>query len=225
MRLMRNRPLILIVQLLIVGLASSSASAFTLGFSCITNNSAPDCASGEAQLSVDVTDLGGGQVLFDFMNAGPDASSITDIYFDDGTLLGIAGLVDADDNALGYYGDSGVDFSPGATPGNLPGGNTIGFVTTTDFLADSDPAVQPNGVNPGEMLEIVFNLQPLGTFADVLSELASRRAANRHPRPGLQRRGQRELRELPAPEPGTAILMGLGLTALSARRRRASRRA
>jgi hypothetical protein len=222
---MRNRPLILIVQLLIVGLASSSASAFTLGFSCITYNSAPDCASGEAQLSVDVTDLGSGQVLFDFMNAGPDASSITDIYFDDGTLLGIAGLVDADDNALGYYGDAGVDFSPGASPGNLPGGNTIGFVTTTDFLADSDPAVQPNGVNPGEMLEIVFNLQPLGTFADVLSELASGELRIGIHVQGFSGGGSESFVNVPAPEPGTAILMGLGLTALSARRRWTSRRA
>jgi hypothetical protein len=43
-----------------------------------------------------VTDIHGGQVLFEFSNAGPASSSITDVYFDDGTLLGTAELTNGD---------------------------------------------------------------------------------------------------------------------------------
>ena len=50
-------------------------------------------------------------MLFEFFNAGPAHSSITDVYFDDGTLLGIAGLIDADDGTLGPMADPDVDFS------------------------------------------------------------------------------------------------------------------
>jgi hypothetical protein len=38
------------------------------------------------------------------MNSGPLASSITDVYFDDGALLRIAGLIDADDGVGGMLG-------------------------------------------------------------------------------------------------------------------------
>jgi hypothetical protein len=71
-------------------LGSNPAAAAVLGFGCITNNLPGDCLIAEAQLTVDVTDPGGGQVLFTFSNSGPDDSSITDVYFDDGSLLDIA---------------------------------------------------------------------------------------------------------------------------------------
>ena len=77
-----------------------AAQAVTVGFGCITSNDATDCAIGEAQLTVEVSDAGGGEVLFLFENAGPASSSITGVFFDDGTLLGISGLIDADDDAL-----------------------------------------------------------------------------------------------------------------------------
>jgi hypothetical protein len=163
-RLISARPWV-IAGALAAFLAATPASAVTLGFYCITNNLAADCATGEAQMSVDVSDLGGGQVSFLFSNAGPNASSITDIYFDDGTLLGIASV----------NSGPGTDFAQGASPPNLPGGESISppFETTTGFLADSEPPVQPNGANPGEWVEIVFDLAGGGTFADVLAELTN----------------------------------------------------
>lgn len=193
-----------------------SASALTLNFSCITNNNATDCATAEAQLSVTLSDLGGGQVLFSFANAGPGASSITDVYFDDGTLLGIAGLIDADDNALGPFGDAGVDFTQGAAPPELPGGNTIGFVTTAGFLADSDPPAQPNGVNPLETLGVVFNLAGGGTYADILAEIASGELRIGIHVQGFAGGGSESL--VNVPEPGSALLIGLGLATLASRR-------
>ena len=150
-----------------------AASAVTIGFGCITNNNAGNCTIGETQLSVELTDIGSNQVLFTFMNSGSAASSIEGVYFDDGTLLGIASLIDADD---GVGGDLGVDFSEGASPPNLPGGNSISpaFVTTAGFLADADaPMVPVKGVNPGESLGVIFDLIAGVNFNDTVAALGT----------------------------------------------------
>jgi len=147
--------------------AEGRADPYTYGFRHITENDKRaefgyDYEVGEEQLFVDVSDYGldsdgYSQVLFTFRNIGPLASSICDVYFDDGTLLGIARLIDKDDPG----GDKGVDFSLGAKPGELPGAGDIlpVFQTTAGFSADSDPATTPNGVAPGEWLGVLFTLQ------------------------------------------------------------------
>jgi hypothetical protein len=84
-----------IALLLTIGLlVGSPAAAVTIGFGCLTNNNLADCDIDEAQFTVEAFDLGGNQVLFTFNNSGPDASKISEIYFDDGTLLGIASVID-----------------------------------------------------------------------------------------------------------------------------------
>lgn len=143
-------------------LGPGPAAALTLGFDCVSNNLAGDCASGEAQL--EVTIIGGpgaNQVSFTFTNSGPDDSSITDVYFDDGTLLGLASIVDG----------TGVDFESGASPGNLPAGNAAP-VFEASFAADSEPPAQLNGVNPGEELTVIFDLLAGMTLADTEAALA-----------------------------------------------------
>ena len=87
-------------------------AALTYGFEAITFNDSTGAngAIGERQLFVDVEPLGSSQALFTFRNTGPEPSSITDIYFYDGALLGIAKLIDADENG----GDENVNFSEGA---------------------------------------------------------------------------------------------------------------
>ena len=158
-------------QAILLAIAVSLAIAIpayadtSLGFYNITDNNAGDAAIGEAQLSVDVSNPGPGQVLFTFHNIGPEACSITDVYFDDGSLLGIAEIIDG----------TGVNFELDAAPPDLPGGESIPipFDVTEGFSADSEPPAQPNGVNPGEWLGIRFDLQAGRTFEDVLADLTS----------------------------------------------------
>jgi hypothetical protein len=152
--------------------ARSSAHAtteqwYSFDISC-SNTNAANVATGAAQLFVRVSEgPGANQATFRFVNTGPNASSITDIYFDDGSLLGLASIADS---------GAGVDFSQFASPPNLPAGNdcTPDFEVTAGFLADSNPPTQPNGVNaPAEWLDITFNLQGGQTFDDVVAELGT----------------------------------------------------
>lgn len=105
---------------------------------------------GESQLKMDVDLLTQDIALFTFRNIGPDASSITDIYFEDNT-----GLFDS---FIDFIEMPGVAFSQGASPPNLPGGNNVGFNVTPGFAFDSDPPAQPKGVNPDEQLGIKIKL-------------------------------------------------------------------
>lgn len=188
---------------------TSGAGAATYGFGCLTGNVAGDCAIGESQLSVDVQDLGGGSVRFLFANAGPAVSSISEIYFDDGSLLVLSSVLDG----------PGVDFEPGASPPNLPGGSlaTPPFVVTQGFLAESVPSPSQNGVRPGEWVAIDFSLQGVQTYNDVLSELGD----------GTLRIGIHVIAFasggsesfLHVPEPGLGSLLGLLILALAPLRR------
>lgn len=223
---------LLVASFLSLGLlgayGASPASALILSFENISANSVGDAAIGEAQLFVDITDPGSNRVSFRFFNTGPLASSITDVYFDDGTLLGIAQLIDADD---GIGGDAGVDFSQGASPPNLPAANNVtpAFQTTAGFLADSDPPAQPNGVNPGEQLIVIFDLLAGKTFADTLAAL-DLGGATGGLRIGIHVQGFASggsetfvnNGRVTVPEPGTLGLMSIGLLGIgfAVRRRR-----
>jgi hypothetical protein len=163
----------IVSALFTVGMTLSSAvfavASTTYSFVGVTNTNAANVATGVAALSVEVIDLGysasagHNQVGFKFTNNS--ISSLTDVYFDDGTLLGIASIADS---------GATVSFSQIATPPNLPGGNTLtpAFVTTQGFSADSNPPVSPNGVTSGEWMTITFNLQSTGTYASIVSALA-----------------------------------------------------
>lgn len=174
--------LILHIALLLSCLGMNlSANIQTYGFGCITNNMGGGACgvSIAPQMFVDViggtttsavvgtappTTIGANQVLFRFRNVGSNNSSITDVYFDDGTLLAISSVVNGS--------IPGVNFSAGAFPRDLPGGNAVDFDTTAGFSADSNPPVQPRGVNPGEELGILFDLQGSQTYASVVNSMS-----------------------------------------------------
>jgi hypothetical protein len=209
---MKKYALILIAIGLLTG---GPAHAALFGFDNITNNNAGDAAIGESQLSVNVIDAGSDQVLFTFLNSGPEASSITDVYFDDGSLLSFDSLIDADDNG----GDPGVDFSQGASQPNLPGANNASppFVTSANLSFGSEPPTQPSGVNPSESLGILFDIASGSSFADVLARIASTELRIGIHVQGFASGGSESFvnNPTPTPEPATMLLLGSGLIGLA----------
>jgi hypothetical protein len=149
---------------------SGQVQAALFGFSNITNDATVNVAN---QLSVEVTNYTQegdttNSVLFTFSNSGPTASSITDIYFDDGALLGIATVING----------TGVNMGYPTTPGDLPAGeNLVPPFETTSY---EHPQLPPHfsagttntnyGVNPDESVGIVFDIGT-NAFEDVINAI------------------------------------------------------
>jgi hypothetical protein len=138
----------IIALFLAATITATLSAAPTFPFHRITDNSSANEGIGEAQFSFSLTEVSETQVRFMFYNSGPAASSITRIYFDDGTP-GCLSMIQSIDNS-----SPGVSFAVGATPHNLPAGKTIDFQTAPVLILDSNSPVQPNGINPGEYLGV-----------------------------------------------------------------------
>jgi hypothetical protein len=54
---------------------------------------------------------------------------------------------------------TGVAFSVGGNPSNLPGGNSLSPPFQADFRATADPPPPTNGVGPGEAVGLALTLQ------------------------------------------------------------------
>jgi hypothetical protein len=204
---------ILCVAVILGGLPTLATAApviETFGFYNIANNDPADAAIGEAQLFVDVSDEFADHVLFTFRNTGPEACAISEVYFDDGTLLGMADIIDNPPDVV---------FVQGASPPELPGANSIDppFETTLDFLAESVPPPAHKGVNPGEQVGILFDLQPAKTYQNVIDELYDGGLRIGLHAIGFDSGGSESF--VSVPEPATIALLGLGALASLCTRR------
>jgi hypothetical protein len=144
---------------------ANAASAAVFQFGCITNNLAGDCTIAETAFQVEVTDAGAGFVDFTFTRSGPDQANLSEVYFDDGTLLGISTITSS----------SGVVFTGGsASPPDLPGGDMIGFEVSAGFLAEANNPAPKKGVNDNaDWLTITFALINGKTFADTIAAMGN----------------------------------------------------
>jgi hypothetical protein len=156
-----------------------------------------------------------GGVDFTFYNESLIDSSLARIYFDDGSLLGIADLTNG----------PGTSFSQLANPSELPNGGLLEppFVTTEEFSIDGDPPLSQNGVNPVEpanpleWVRVTFELAGGGTLSSVIDELNT----------GALRIGVHIIglpdgsseSAVSAPEPVTILLLGLGTLLLTRKRK------
>ncbi len=157
-------------------LLAPAASAASYSFACITPSTASaNCTAGANQMSVDVgsagTLLGFPLVSFTFANSGPAASSIAEIYFDDGSRNPPGEVLGA---LISLDNGPSVKLKPWtSSPGDLPGGNAItpAFDVTRTFVADAGAKAPFNGVNPGEWVSMTFLIRPGVSYAGVIDAL------------------------------------------------------
>lgn len=161
------------------------------------------------------------KAVFQFSNNSSINSVITQIYFDDNSLLEFSHFVNFiidEDSKLGTkYNNSNV------SPKNLPGANLLypNFQANQVLCAEPYPAPPKWGIGPGETLQMWFNLTQGHLFGDVINALNS----DTDLRIGMHVQclgpeGADSVSAVNAPEPMTVCLLGLGSLALLSKRRR-----
>jgi len=151
---------------LVVGTTSTTQAAFTYNFvnvssaSSATNNAAVQ--NGQILMTVDAVVGNPNQVSFLFNNNSSVAAvTIKEIYFDDGSLLGIAQVING----------TGVNFTQfGVAPPDLPAPGSLNFQTTTGFSLDQ-AGNNATGVQSGEFVQVIFDLQTGRTVTDIITAL------------------------------------------------------
>ncbi len=136
-------------------LGSTSVNAVTYSFEQLLGNANANVGlSGSDQLKVDITAFNS-STIFTFTNAAGTPASITAVYFDDVDNANIFSNI-SNNILLGAGESTGVSFSDGANPANLPQGNTIGFFA--DFSGDSANPPVTNGVDASGEFVSFFGL-------------------------------------------------------------------
>ncbi len=119
----------------------------------------------ESQFRVDVFAVGD-TVAFTFYNDGPIDSSVSEIYFYDGALLGMYSI----DDSLPYvdFENIGAKTNPKSLPGYNPNASLVAVLSATEAQTP-----EPEwGVKPGEWLQIGYTLKNGKSFDDLLTDLA-----------------------------------------------------
>lgn len=173
--------LLVIVALLIAVVPAKAAEAldtYEFTFTGICNNNLGDVAIGEAQLRVVVTgEVGVHSVSFTFYNYNAitppgQRSTISEIYFDDGSLIDATGPV--------ITNGPGVAFVKGADPQALPCANNVdpAFETLVQFNSEASPPPSRNGVEPinhtpggWEFVTLTFDLVGIQDITNVAADL------------------------------------------------------
>jgi hypothetical protein len=190
------------VLAMLVASIPANANLITLGFDAITSNNPANVLIGESQLSVDVIDSGPGLVTFTFTNTGSEPSVITEVYFDDGSLLARSTITNG----------PGVVFIPDAVPTNIPGAQnaTPPFVAILSFSAEADNPAPKKGVSPSEYVSILFTLQGSQGWQDVVDELNSGALRIGMHVTGIGSDNPTSEAFVNTPEPATLVILGLG---------------
>ncbi|RMH23920.1 MAG: hypothetical protein D6693_10500 [Planctomycetota bacterium] len=163
-----NRFQTLSVIAALAGAGAARAASVDVSYTRITSNSGQNV---ESQFITTVTEVAGDPTVIDFIfrnNVGI-ASSISEVYFDNGATSSLfsGGAIAQQVGASFVFGS--------ASPPDLPGGNSLAdpFDVTPGFLADAqgNPSVGLNTAS--DLLRIRMTLLAGVTFGDVESALGT----------------------------------------------------
>jgi hypothetical protein len=192
----------------IIGLSflTPTASADWLAFENISHNDPADAAIGETQFGLHITENAPGQVLFEYVNQGPEPCTLTEIYLEKGTPL----ILDSIWNQASI-----VEFTAGPKPKDLPGGKALSPKFQADKLLSAG-ANSPSphlGVNPGESISMLYDLNPGTSYESLLQQVQDQSLRVGIHVQGFESGGS-ESYIATIPEPGTLLLILIGACCL-----------